>query len=102
MTKIYEGCGDYKLHLYSGRTLILSDEEICEICEDKIDREFFDEQVSALNFIDSITSDTYAILEELKEETSEEFKEKMLSDLQDKQQKIDEIISVARQQRVAI
>lgn len=38
MTKIYEGAGLYTIHLSSGKTLELTDDEIKEIIEDDTDK----------------------------------------------------------------
>lgn len=38
MTKIYEGAGLYTLHLSSGKTLELTQDEINEIIEDDLDK----------------------------------------------------------------
>lgn len=102
MTKIYEGGGEYNIHLYSGRIIQLSDEELYEISEDKIDREYLNEQVSAIKDIDSISIDTHVTLKEIKEavtmESSKDDLLKLISDLSDKQQEISSIVDIAKRQ----
>jgi len=59
MTKIYEGSGLYTIHLSSGKTLELTDDEIKEIIEDDTDK-----IQKAKEAIDAVTNLLEDILEE--------------------------------------
>ncbi len=64
MTKIYEGCGEYTIHLNSGKVVTLNEDEICEIGESTVAREDYDDQCSAINDIgDSLETLSSAVVE---------------------------------------
>jgi len=67
MTKIYEGCGEYTIHLSSGKTVTLNEDELGEISETKVSRELYNEQCHAIDEIEEHLEEIFTSFKELKE-----------------------------------
>jgi hypothetical protein len=67
MTKIYEGAGEYTVHLESGRVVMLNEAELEEIAGYKVTREEYNLQVLAISDIADELEDVCPGIKEMKE-----------------------------------